>query len=502
MSGGPPVTLPAEVDNAVRRASVPPHYRTLFSNLPEPLLLEAWLLADGAQNPAVARQLVKLGMTGGACRLADVHVARTSEEVRVVVRRGRRAYTVAGPDLREGLPAVVKVLLEALFRPGELPELLEKLSFQTSTLATLQAITSHMLTTTDVDKTLYIMLAGVTAGYSLGFNRAVLFVREGETHRYVGSKAIGPASAEEAHRVWEEIEVDEASIEDMIASHDRSGADSPLQQYVRTLSFQVGTDPADEVVTALASPEPVLFQRHAAVSPVLGRLGATGEFVVAMIRARHRTMGILFADNLFSRTPITPSHLRFFRFFTDQTALVWENLLLLKDVEHLAQHDALTGVLSRREFDVRAAQEFARTLRRQSSCAMLVLDLDHFKDVNDRNGHEAGDVALRRVGAILRECLRAGDIVGRFGGDEFTVYLSGIDQADLTALAERVGRAAMASGISLSMGGAWEARAGADPAGLFSLADANLYRAKDAGRGRACLEPGDTVVVFGPGAAP
>ena len=95
----------------------------------------------------------------------------------------------------------------------------------------------------------------------------------------------------------------------------------------------------------------------------------------------------------------------------------------------MANTDARTGLANTRAFD--QALEDALTLRqRDETVAVLMLDLDHFKDFNDRYGHPSGDEALRTFADILRSCLREGDIAARYGGEEFAVVLPGVDAGD------------------------------------------------------------------------
>ena len=150
--------------------------------------------------------------------------------------------------------------------------------------------------------------------------------------------------------------------------------------------------------------------------------------------------------------------------------------------EALAREDALTGVLSRRELESRMAIEFARCRRHGRPCALVILDIDLFKQVNDTRGHAAGDEILRTLGAILTRELRADDIVGRFGGDEFVVVMPEIGEAQACQVARRLGRRAREHGISLSMGGACWPQHVAQPEDLFERADQRLYEVKRQGR--------------------
>jgi diguanylate cyclase (GGDEF)-like protein len=159
--------------------------------------------------------------------------------------------------------------------------------------------------------------------------------------------------------------------------------------------------------------------------------------------------------------------------------------------------DPLTGVLNRRGFEAEAERMLLRAARDGSSTALLVLDLDHFKAVNDSWGHPVGDLALRAVANTVSTELRGGDVVGRLGGEEFVIALAGNRTDQAAVLAERVRRAVAAlpirggeASVDLTVSIGVAAHRGATSLDkLMAHADAALYRAKAAGRNRVELAP-------------
>ena len=123
-----------------------------------------------------------------------------------------------------------------------------------------------------------------------------------------------------------------------------------------------------------------------------------------------------------------------------------------------ARADTLTGLLNRRGFEERLAAEVARATRERTSLALVSLDLDHFKRVNDEQGHEAGDRALAMVGAVIADHVRGADLAARWGGEEFVVVLPGADAPAARAFAERVRAAVAASGTGLTASAASRSR--------------------------------------------
>ena len=180
----------------------------------------------------------------------------------------------------------------------------------------------------------------------------------------------------------------------------------------------------------------------------------------------------------------------------DHAGLVWETRNLLRRVEELARHDALTALLNRRAFEERYAEERMRAQRANAPMALLLIDLDHFREVNNEKGHAAGDATLRAFGALLKAELRALDVAARFGGDEFVVLLPGAASFEAALVARRLGVAAHRRGISLSIGAATFPEDTDHPDDLLGLADKNLYAAKSAGRGRASLSSTTAPLVF------
>ncbi|MTD94637.1 EAL domain-containing protein [Hyphomicrobium sp. xq] len=168
-------------------------------------------------------------------------------------------------------------------------------------------------------------------------------------------------------------------------------------------------------------------------------------------------------------------------------------------IEWLAHHDTLTEIPNRFHFRERLEHQF-ETYDPRQGFALLWIDLDHFKETNDRLGHLVGDGLLKSVAARLKNSLRAGDVVGRLGGDEFAILQVGVDREELAAnLARRVlqniRRPHEVYGHSLhteaSIGVALAPHHGQTPEQLFACADMALYRAKSAGRGvHAVYSPG------------
>lgn len=168
---------------------------------------------------------------------------------------------------------------------------------------------------------------------------------------------------------------------------------------------------------------------------------------------------------------------------------------LESQLREIASHDSLTGVLNRRAFMERGTALLDHCRRHAKPCAVMMIDIDHFKLVNDRYGHQTGDDALRACATSIAGALREADILGRLGGEEFAVVLPHSSVESAFSVAERIREAIfemqiLAGGatrlsITVSIGMAEMDHRDADIEAILGWADQALYRAKATGRNRA-----------------
>ncbi len=254
-------------------------------------------------------------------------------------------------------------------------------------------------------------------------------------------------------------------------------------------------------------------ERHAVAGPPRGRraraaiayeytaeeLERNGELIHAGVAVRIpgdvEPVGLL---AVFTRTPgqqFGDEETRELEELAVQAGPAIENARRFREARQLADMDALTGLHNRRFFHETLAREVARAQRYGRRLALIVLDLDDFKAVNDRIGHLAGDDVLSELGDRMREVVRSADVACRIGGEEFAVVLPESTLDDAEQLYERLLRAVSsrpfgeAGRLSLS-GGITELHADDDKTSFFERADEALYRAKSSGKSRSVSADG------------
>nr|HMN61199.1 sensor domain-containing diguanylate cyclase [Anaerolinea sp.] len=218
-------------------------------------------------------------------------------------------------------------------------------------------------------------------------------------------------------------------------------------------------------------------------------------YLGAPIRVEGKTVGFL---SLMAARPgfFTAEQAERLMAFANQTAVALQKVRLIESLHRLATTDALTGLANRRHLLERAEREFEHARRYFEPISALMLDIDHFKQVNDTYGHAAGDEVLRTVAEVCAAALRKVDVIGRYGGEEFAALLPETRLHDAATVAERLALAVSdlpfdiqgrLLHVTVSVGVAEAQGPGDTLARLIDRADQAMYRAKQAGRNRVVV---------------
>jgi diguanylate cyclase (GGDEF)-like protein len=235
-------------------------------------------------------------------------------------------------------------------------------------------------------------------------------------------------------------------------------------------------------------------------------LGKTGDeriekyqrtIVYLPLRTRDENMGILMVDNLLSQQEIPPEQIPVLAAVAGQMGMAIKNARLFQGVEELSITDGLTGLYLLRYFRQRLKEEFYRAERTHGQLSLMILDIDHFKRINDTYGHQAGDTILTTVAEKVLSNARKVDLTARYGGDEFVILLPDTSAEEALLLAERLHQAVSSEPVVLSnkssvhltvsIGVATYPTHAAKIDELIKRADEALYWIKSHGRNRIRL---------------
>lgn len=219
--------------------------------------------------------------------------------------------------------------------------------------------------------------------------------------------------------------------------------------------------------------------RSICVSPLM-----TENRVLGVVRISAEEPDIFSSDDL-----------RLLDIFSSLGAVTLKNILLYQKMGELAVRDSLTGLYLNRYFQERLAEEIQRSHASDTVFALILLDIDHFKNYNDAYGHSAGDIVLRSIASVISGCLEPIDLAARYGGEEFIMLLPNKGKKEAIAVAERIRseiekyrfsiRRAEKS-VTASIGVASFPKSGNTKDELIWRVDKNLYEAKNSGRNRVC----------------
>ncbi len=277
---------------------------------------------------------------------------------------------------------------------------------------------------------------------------------------------------------------------------DGAAPDSPAERRAALIGFAVGSFRVPDLAAAATSALPdgvdaALFERG---RPVSGHHLARGESATAPVRIADRAWLLVVRDPSRPGVGLAVSIALVglsLAALLGALVLIWSRSERMQELARQASQDPLTGLKNRRRFEEDLRAELARSHRYGTPGALLMLDLDHFKQVNDTLGHQAGDRVIAAIGTVLRGRARATDVVARLGGDEFAVVLPSCELAEAEEVAGEIATAVRERENGEDGMPPLTASIGVTPFGsgyrlsyesVLAHADAALYEAKDAGR--------------------
>jgi diguanylate cyclase (GGDEF)-like protein len=290
-----------------------------------------------------------------------------------------------------------------------------------------------------------------------------------------------PAAAPEAHRRRAQIALAAEAVADLVDVQDKQRAMSAAEEQLRGLGLSGDRlGPLVDEMNRLVAEAAEMLQLKVGQQPSYQEIAASAAVGLLEMNLSYQDLNAALKKAL-----------------AEQQRLATELRDANSELEKMAACDGLTGLPNRRSFDDALERALAFANRSGKPLTLLLLDIDHFKRVNDVHGHLAGDLVLKEVAGRVAATIRRSDLAARYGGEEFAVILPATDVAGGRVVAERV-RASVAElaiqweqkvlRVSVSIGGAQVKQPGAPRAGVAVIREADdaLYAAKESGRNRVC----------------
>ena len=383
----------------------------------------------------------------------------------------------------------------------EISRLREELNKTKVELNILYEISNAMRTTLKLEEILYIILTGVTAHAGLGFNRAMLFLVNEREGFIEGKMGIGPHTGEEAGRIWKQIEQQRMDLDDLVGvfKFSKSSLESQFNQQVVRLKFPIN-EKNNLLSVAVLEGMPLHLTpqtiKNYPNDPLL-KILKTQEAAIVPLKAKDKINGVVIADNIFTRRPISQDDMRMFIMLANQAGLAIENSQLYEQAIIRSNIDSLTGLWNHGYFHHLLYSELEKAKINETALSLIMLDMDNFKIYNDNLGHQAGDKTLKQLAGLLSDHSRKMDWVARYGGEEFAAILPQTSKKEAMIIGERLRQIIEQHSfpqeeilpnrkLTASLGIATfpeDAKTGAD---LICAADRRLYIAKKKGKNIIC----------------
>jgi diguanylate cyclase (GGDEF)-like protein len=317
-----------------------------------------------------------------------------------------------------------------------------------------------------------------------------------------GVMGIGPHTAEEAGKIWHAISQRKMTLEDFIASYDtfKRDPESKLNTIVKGIKIPLREDMGILALTILEGMPFEITTEEAknSVDDDMQKSLNTEFFVTVPLKAKDKIVGAILVDNVFNKKPITKSDIKMLTMFASHAGLAIENSRLYEETVYLSSIDWMTKLWNYGKFQQSLSLEIEKAAARETNLALVMADVDNFKNYNDIFGHMKGDSALRKIADILKVKSRKFDVVSRYGGEEFSIVMPNTSKENARLFADRLRSEVerlcfeddiphQESRLTISCGISAYPEDADTKDGLISKADIALYEAKRAGKNVTCL---------------
>jgi diguanylate cyclase (GGDEF)-like protein len=371
-------------------------------------------------------------------------------------------------------------------------------------------VTQAMLMKQDCDPILYSILTCIAHRDGLGFDRAFLFLTRSDGKELYAAAAVGSSNEADAKRRKRQMAGERLCVPYLVKSFEAALQNPSANSLTKCLAGFIvpltarsvpGIDEGGDVlvqalIARCAADRKAFFSNamRAIYQPPPaggGEVLTITNLVVVPVINNDVVLGVILVDNAYNKRPITDEQLPSLTILANVAAIAIDRARLQQRYQEMLSLDGLTGVLDRRHFEVCLGQEIGLAELSGRPLALLLIDIDRFRECNHNHGSDRGDLVLKEIAAFLRERVRSEDLVARFGGEEFAILLTGgATEEESGRVAEKVRShiathavgGCPAGEITVSIGVSWLPTGHLDATQIVRMATEALVRAKQNGR--------------------
>ncbi|HOB15972.1 MAG TPA: GGDEF domain-containing protein [Defluviitoga sp.] len=331
---------------------------------------------------------------------------------------------------------------------------------------------------TSVDEMIYASMTGITGGFAGAFNRAVLFKEDGTNFKV--HRALGPVDEIEANNTYEAFETLEIDILPYLQEYTNNKEYfSNLEKKIKSVSIKKRLIMKNQLLRKA-------FENNVTIKLPVSNLDQTlvtaldlrGEVAFSPLKISQENFAFYLCDNRYDGKSITEEQLEILDYFAKQSAIIWQNKISLNLLKEEAELDMLTKIGNRRGYEKYIS---SLSYQKNQKIAVVIIDLDNFKEINDKYGHQKGDEILKIFANIAKKSLRKTDRIFRYGGDEFVVILHDVSRENVVDIVKRLlDQFYSETNCTFSAGVSYGDSNNINE--LFDEADKKLYAAKQRGK--------------------
>jgi len=411
-------------------AYIDPGWMYLLANMDKSFYgsfgMDIFLHNDPEMVPETVYQMIRANQAFNSFSLEKVYEIDNVEEQRIYFYSDQKTieipYDILNKEMNETISYMIKkssdivasVITMSLLKGSKLAHILKNINM---------IVEESTKMNTTIDKLIFSILTGITAGFGGSFNRAMLFKKVGDNFKVL--RAIGDKDVESAKKAWQSFTDLRVDISTTLENYDPNFF-SEFEKDIQNLVFSEKQIMNNEFMKeAIEENKAIKIPGSMLSNLALEKLNVAGEIAVSPIIFDEKLFGVIMCDNRYNFKPISEEQLEILDYLSKQASIIWENKISVESLRFEADKDVLTKFGNRNSFE-KYLDKIA--LSNEKNLGIVMIDLDDFKILNDTNGHDYGDKILMIFSEIVFKHIRKTDNVFRYGGDEFVLFLTNIEE--------------------------------------------------------------------------